>query len=745
MGNAKIRVRNLPLTRLMAVVVASSPAMAKDGPAKPDISNEIIVTAQKREERLKDVPVPVSAIGGNALLAVNQTRAQDFFSSMPGVNLQFVNNRAQLAIRGITTGPATGNPAVGFTIDDVPYGSSTGQGGLFGAAPDIDPSELARIEVLRGPQGTLYGASSIGGLVKYVTVAPDTRGFSGSVGGGLNMVNYGGQSLGYNARAALNIPLSQDTAIRASVFTRRDAGYIDNIRTGRDNVNSSNVTGGRLSALWKPSSSFSLRLSALYQVRDLHGSPSVDGRTGAPFQQTDQIGAGPSHSEVQMYNATIKARLGEVDLTSVTAFSRNSNSDRIDFTASPLTLAVFPVVYPAAPDFGHVMMTGYSVDKVSHETRLSGTLAQSFDWIAGGFYTREKANYTIDSAATNPLNGAIYGYPVVWRDSATYEEFAGFANITARLSERFDVQLGGRWSRNTQSMIHREWTMLAPDPAPAAHRETNPQASGNAFTFQVSPRFKPTSDHMIYGRVASGYRPGGPNAGCNTDPAEPVPCQFKPDRTINYELGAKGDLLNRALSYDISLFAIDWRDIQVTQVSALGTFTYNSNGGKARSRGLEISLEARPTDRLTAKMWWSYVDATLRQGFASAVLYAAPGDRLPYSSEHSGRFSLDYEAPLRDGMKARLGLSATYVGDRKGEFVPSQAEAPLRQTYPGYVQFDINGGLSFGKWNANAFVQNLTDKRGLIGGGYYNQTNFNRYWFNLIAPRTVGLSLDYSF
>jgi outer membrane receptor protein involved in Fe transport len=708
-------------------------------------SNEIVVTAQKREERLRDVPVPVTAIGGDSLLAQNQTKMEEFFGTVPGVNLQFQNNRAQLAIRGVTTSPVTGNPVVGFTIDDAPYGSSTGQGGLFGSAPDLDPSELARIEVLRGPQGTLYGASSIGGLVKYVTIDPELGEFSGAVGGGLSMVRSGGQSLGHNARGAVNVPLGDTVAVRASAFTRRNPGYIDNVRTGDDNVNSSRVTGGRLSALWVPSSSFSLKLGALYQVRDIYGSSNVDAQTGSPYQQTDQIGSGRSRSENQMYTATIDAEFGGIDLTSITAYSRSDNYDYLDFTASPLTGFLFPLVFPTVTEFGNVLLQGYDVDKVSHETRLAGSVGDMIDWIVGGFYTHEKAGYTIDTFAINPADGSVYGVPVVWRDDLTYDEYAAFANIDVRLSEQFDIQFGGRYSENDQKMTHREWFQASPYPDPPFAGVTMPEASGDSFTYQVAPRFRPTPDHMIYARLATGYRPGGPNAGCNEDPAEPVPCQFLPDKTVNYELGAKGDLFGRVLSYDISLFHIDWKDIQITQVSSLGTFTYNSNAGKARSRGFEVALEARPTEGLTFSGWWAYVDATLREGFASDVIYSAKGDRLPFSSKHSGRFSFNYEAPVADDVMASFGASATYVGERKGEFVASEAEAPLRQSYPGYVQFDANAGLEFGDWRLSVFVQNLTNKHGVIGGGYYNQTSFNPNWFNYVQPRTVGLNVDYAF
>ena len=735
----------MPLGGLMLMGLAFTPTAfaqtANDTAEVPDI----IVTAQKREERLKDVPLPVTAVGSAELIAQNQTKAQDFFASVPGINLQFQNNRAQLAIRGISTGPSSGNPVVGYTIDDVPFGASTGQGGLFGSAPDLDPSELARVEVLRGPQGTLYGASSMGGLVKYVTIDPDTSALGGSVAGGINSVHKSGE-LGYNLRGAINVPLTENLAVRASAFTRKDAGYIDNIRTGKDDVNSAQVTGGRLSLLWKPTDAIRLKLGAIYQVRKIHGSSNVDSTTGSFYQQTDQIGSGRSKSTTEMYTAQLNVDLGGVDLTSISAYSRAKSYDILDFTASPLVTgdeSPFPFLFPGIDPIGDIFRQAYNVNKFSHESRLAGSFGDSVDWIIGGFYTHEDASYNLDNYAIDPATGNAFSPKViVWRDKIKYKEYAGFGNVTVRLSDQFDVQFGGRYSHNNQKMFHNEW--FASDPLTTPPGTNNPKASGSAFTYQISPRFKPTPDHMIYARVASGYRPGATNAICgDVGLPTPVPCQFKPDKTVNYEVGAKGDLFGKALSYDVSVFNIDWKDLQIVQV--LGQSTYNGNAGKARSRGFEISLESRPVDGLTLKAWWSYVDATLREEFIAANFYAVKGDRLPYSSKNSGRFSFDYTAPVGNDAKASFGAAATYVGNRRGEFVPSQTQADLRAVYPGYVQFDVNAGIKVNNWNVNAFVQNITNKRGVIGGGFWNQTSYNANWFNYMPPRTIGINAELNF
>ena len=198
-----------------------------EGERRGELS-EIIVTAQKREERIQDVPVSVTALKADDLLDRNQLRFEDFYVNAPGLSVapDQLEGTARLAIRGLTTGGLS-NPTVGVVVDDVPYGSSTGIGSGY-VVPNIDPTDLERIEILRGPQGTLYGASSMGGLVKYVTVDPSTDGLSGRFESDVDSVK-NGEGLGYGVRGSVNVPLSDVFAIRVSGFDRRDPGYIDKI------------------------------------------------------------------------------------------------------------------------------------------------------------------------------------------------------------------------------------------------------------------------------------------------------------------------------------------------------------------------------------------------------------------------------------------------------------------------------------------------------------------------------------
>ena len=248
------------------------------GPADTSGSElaEVVVTAEKRAERLQDVPVPVTAINTDSLLENNLVRLEDYYTSVPGLSLTSSTfGQPSVIIRGITTGAGTlTNPTVGIVVDDVPYGSSTPLGG--GAiVPDIDPSDLARVEVLRGPQGTFYGASSIGGLIKFVTVDPSTEALTGRVQADGNYI-HNGPDAGYGLRGSINIPLSDTWAMRASGFFRHDPGYITDVLTDTRGVNREEDYGGRLSALWKPSDDVSLKLGALFQDSRRYGLSGID-------------------------------------------------------------------------------------------------------------------------------------------------------------------------------------------------------------------------------------------------------------------------------------------------------------------------------------------------------------------------------------------------------------------------------------------------------------------------------------
>jgi outer membrane receptor protein involved in Fe transport len=709
---------------------ASASQQSSKGPAQLE---EIIVTAQKRNQRLQDVPVPVTAISAEPLVASNQLRLQDFFSAVPGLSVTPANQSTQLlSIRGITTGGVS-NPTVGVTVDDVPYGASTNVGGAL-VVPDIDPGDLVRVEVLRGPQGTLYGASSMGGLLKFVTVDPSTEGFSGRVEGGVNGVHNGAEA-GYNIRGSINVPVGDTFAVRASAFTHQDPGYIDNRALGIDGINEERVSGGRLSGLWRPSETLSLKLNAMYQDARGDGSNVIEAPTPVypqtanlgELQQNDLRGTGGYDRKVQAYSATLAAKLGVFDLTAISGYNVNQFRDSFDFSYAygSYAQALFGV--------GGVPILNYSkTNKFTQEVRLTVPIGERVEWLIGTFYTHESSVFAENIAAADPATGAVLGSLIYVPIPTKYEEYAGFTNLTFHLSDQFDIQIGGRESGIKQLFSETESGAIF-----GSAEVTIPQEHTNAsaFTYLVTPRFKVTPDVMIYARLASGYRAGGSNA----LPGSGTPPQYSPDKTQDYDLGVKGEFLDHVLSIDASLYYIDWKDIQLQLFNPATSGDYNTNGGRAKSQGMEFSIQVRPFVGMTAAAWVTWDDAVLTQSFPSgSTAVGASGDRLPNTSKFSGNLSLDDEFPLSATVSGFVGSSVSYIGSREGVFTSS----PQRQFFPAYAKTDLRGGAKYDSWTATLYVNNVADKRGLISGGLGVYPPFGFY---VIQPRTVGLSVTKTF
>jgi iron complex outermembrane receptor protein len=684
---------------------------------KPVALEEITVTAQKRQERLQDVPVPVTAIDATVLVDSNQLRLQDYYTRIPGLNLtsQGFRDAPVVSIRGITTGPFA-NPIVGIVVDDLPYGASTNLGG-GSLAPDIDPSELARVEVLRGPQGTLYGASSMGGLLKFVTVDPSTDQVSGRLQGGISNV-HNGDEFGYTVRGSVNVPLSETLAVRASGFTRRDPGYIDNPVTGVDGINRATARGGRLSALWRPSEVFSLKLSALLQKSETDGAASVDVQPGlGDLQQNSLRGTGWSDKKTQVYSAVLHAKLGELDLTAVTGYGINRFSDSLDFTQ-------------LFGSTGTARNEDNKTTKLSQEVRLSTPLGQHVEWLLGAFYGREESEYEQITRAIDPATGAPVSQLTVANFPSTFDEYAAFTDLTFNVTDRFDVQVGGRESKNRQTYMHTV--------AFTGGELVNPKeiTRDNAFTYLLTPRFKASPDLMVYARLASGYRPGAFSLfGALND----LPLASKPDKTQNYEIGIKGAVLEHTLSFDASLYYIDWKDIQISVVDFASQSEFYVNASRAKSQGVELSVESRPLTGLTIAAWLAWNDAELTQALPpGSPVSGVSGDRLPFSSRFSGNLSLDKEFPLAGDVSGFAGAAVSYMSARQSVFVDS----PPRQTLPAHAKVDVLAGVRSDSWSASLFVNNVADKRGVLSGG---KGSVFPNSFTYIQPRTVGLTLSRSF
>ena len=717
---------------LLASIGAAFSASAAEDSADvaPNTISEVIVTAQKKEERLLDTPVPVSVIDAASLTESNQVLLRDYASSVPGLNIQAdIVNQQQVSIRGITTG-GSGTAVVGIMVDGIPFGGTYDQTG-GGFVPDFDPGDLQRVEVLRGPQGTLYGASSMGGLVNFVTADPSTDRYSGRVAAGYSSV-YNGAEPGFNVRASANIPISDQLAIRVSGFSRQDPGYIDNPTLGLDGVNKAQADGAHLAALWRPTDTISLKVSALYQYYNQDAASDVVQASGlGPWQQNyiAQYGGANQKSD-QVYSAIFKSKLGDMMLTSSTGYSSNRSYTTLDFgyVFGQAVQAMFPGV-SGAPYIEHD-----SPKRITEELRLEGSVWK-VDWSVGGYYSRERSLFVDSVYASNAATGQIVGLYLPFDYSTrTGKEYAGFTNATVHVTDRLDFQFGGRESRISLDIPQYSVTggSLGSTPAvtPAQY------ASNSIFTYSVTPEFKISPDLMVYAKASSGFRPGY----ANTIVAEigpGIPRQVDPDKTKNYEVGAKGTFFDQKLTLDGSLYYIDWKNLQISLQS--NGLLYNANGSAAKSEGVELSATVRPFSGLTIQGWIDYDNAVLTEPFppATSTVPANAGDRLPITPRRSGYLSVTQEFRLVSDAIGFVGADVSFVGNRLGDF-----SAETRALYPGYTKADVRMGVRTNTWEINLYANNVGNERGLVGGGVgYDPENA----FVYITPRTLGVNVAKTF
>ncbi len=721
---------------------AAEQAAVADTASVPEGPVETVtVTARKANELVQDVPISISTVRGDQMVRENLTTLRDYFTKIPGLNVGRTGGRTDISIRGITTGANT-NPTMAITIDDSPFGSSTGSGGGSSMMPDIDPFDLQRIEVLRGPQGTLYGASNLGGLIKYVTVAPNTSKLSGRVQVDASDVAHGYN--GYGVRGAINIPLIQDElAVRVSVFKREDPGWVDNRTTGEEDVNTSVFKGGRAALLWTPNDVFTLKASAVHQKASGKGTPTEAIDTNLNLLYGEYVaaampGTGGYERTIDFADLVMTGDLGFATLTSTSSYGRLKFDGPQDLSSVFGGLIERIIGGP----FGAQTTAPLSMHKRTQEFRLdSAEGASKLDWRAGVFYTDEDASGGQTITVRDRTTGVLIGAPTLSDSSSrtAYKEYAAFGVLTYHFTDKFDVQGGFRYSHNSQDYFSRTGGILN-----GVKPDFIGESSESKTTYMLTPRYKVAKDLMVYATLSTGYRPGGPNTVVATN----IPSTYGADTTTNIEVGAKGQFFNNRLAVDAALFHIDWKDVQVLLRDAATAFSYTANAGGAKSEGGEISAVYYPAQGWTVNGNVAYTHAVLRTA-AGASSNGFPGDALPYVAKLTGALSVNRDFSLGDGWTAFGGASSAWVGDRYLSF----GETPTTRRYhaPGFATFGLSAGVRNRDWTVNAFVKNLSDKRGILSLGstaaVAPSTAFpiNQSSLNTINPRTIGVSVARSF
>ena len=731
---------------------AQTPGGARNAEATPGDNqagpDEIVVTAQKRTQLLVDVPQSISVVGGETLERQQATNFQDYLKLVPGLQLnQDTPGVGRLVLRGVNTGGVASTVAV--YVDETPFGSSSGLVNGSILAGDFDTFDVSRIEVLRGPQGTLYGASSLGGVLKFVTNVPKTNEFAAR--GLATIETVKGGDIGYSGTAMVNVPLSDTIAIRGSGYYRKLGGFIDSIGTAgsdvAENINDTRSYGGRVSVMFKPTQTFSVRASAYLQNLDTHASSVVESDPDTVrtlYGRLSQSQFVPQFTKVayRVYNVTADLDLGPATLTSATSYSQLKDSFRTDLTTlyGGLLTAVFG--FPVNETFLDQITRQR---KFTQELRLAAAPNDSFEWLVGGYYTRETGliSQHIESVVPRTFTPLPGIGPVGDVDvGSLYKEYAGFANGTLHFGERFDLTFGGRYSHNKQSATQIGSGLLGGGALPTA------RSSENVFTYSVAPKFKLSERASLYARVAKGFRPGGPNIlppGAGAD----VPRTYKSDSLISYEVGFKGQTDDRIFSVDVAAYHIDWSDIQLFAV--VNNFGINANGGKAKIDGAEATLTARPTRGLDLSVNGAYTRARLKND-TDPVIGGLRGDMLPYTPKLSVGVNADYEWALAGETKAFIGGSLRALSKQTADYDSFfRADNGRQRQLRAYQVIDLRAGVDFGRFTAGLYAKNLTDSRGrtsasapVTASGLMPYPN-GASGTGVIRPRTFGVTLGAGF
>jgi len=698
---------------------------------------DIKVTAQKKSESERDVPISMSVLESNTLLNMGLVRLSDYYAQIPGLSINDRGaGRATLVIRGISAGPEL-NPTVGLSVDDAPFGSSTTDYSI----PDLDPFDIDHIEVLRGPQGTLYGASSMGGLIKFVMASPSTDRFGGRVQSDVSSVEHG--SMGSAMRAEINIPLTNNLAVRVSAFDRHDAGFMDDVAQHRKNVNEGHAKGGRLSAVWNAGERFTVRASALAQnvwtgstTRVFMQGDSYTPLYG-PYAHARLPGTDTANIRARMYTVQMDGDLGWANLTSVSSYSQYRLIGPQDATGT--FQGLIESLYGVS-DAGAKVINNNRTGKLTQELRLSSPDdGRMFNWIGGAFFTHERTFGLQDITAVAPATGADLGLDPLYEglSPSTFKELAAFGNLTYKFTDQWDVQGGGRFSS-----VRQRFSNAYSGPLNGGDTFDDERTGDHVWTYSFGPRYHFNANVMTYLRVATGYRAGGTNTVFLQDEGK-FPTRYTSDSLTSYEWGLKSDLADHKLTLDAALFYISWKDIQLSAISTVTGQNYFVNAGGAKSQGGELNLAWHPLHGLTLSANTAFTDAVLTREAPSGT-YGKAGDRLPYSPRWSAYLSADYIYPLTASLNGNLGGGMVYVGDRQSSFT-SSASVP-RFDLRAYTTAELHAGIQSLDWNVNLYVKNLTDAKGYLSAMAQNvATGVSSYGLAVIQPRTFGVTATYSF
>ncbi|MDE2304240.1 MAG: TonB-dependent receptor [Gammaproteobacteria bacterium] len=748
------------MTLCAGLAVAQSSAQAAGGAsASGHELEQIVVTAEKRRSTVQSTPISITALSGADLTAAGLSSMVAVAQQVPGLSFKTSGpGQTEFEMRGLTS---TGgeSPTVGFYLDETALTPpAMAQNGKVVIDPDL--YDLNRIEVLRGPQGTLYGAGSMGGTVKLVTNEPDPRSFaasaqaigSGTDGGGFN----------HTFNAMLNAPLWNNSALRVVVTDKHIAGWIDrdvlnpfpletNNSTLRGDVAAAPVAqrikqsnweilkGGRATLLVQPTDRLRVSAGVMYQ-RINQGAPNtIDVPPGNEVHYQPFDVSEPFQDVFNLYHLNVKYEFDGFQVVSATSnWTRRQLQTQDISEAMQYYIGGFlgpPANFPFSTAAGGLGAGSISEDdysrQVSEELRVASTGDGAWQWLMGGYYS----NFRATSHVYSYYDGftALFGTNNLADNHRALgvDQYALFGETSYLLPDHLKATVGARYFTYHSNSA----TSVSGISANGTSATLHGLAANSGVTPKVNLAYIPNDDLTVYATIAKGFRPGGPNSPI-PPPCTPAPTQFGPDSVWSYELGEKARLFDSRVSLNGDVYYELWNDVQQQVAPGCG-YKFTTNAGKAKAYGAEVELALNLAEGWLLSQNLGYTHATNSTTVTAAGVVS--GDRLLDVPEITANTSIAYRRPFGHALAFVARATNSYVGS-------IQDITYTRNTLPSYDLVAARAGVEADRWSATLFIDNLTNKRALLsntGALSANISILNRVATN--QPRTIGADLSVKF
>jgi outer membrane receptor protein involved in Fe transport len=678
----------------------------------------VVVTATKRAQDVQSVPFTVTALTEKDLTARGAGSVEQAIGFVPGVNFSSNGtNSGQYSIRGVATSSTVVNTQspVALYIDDINILDPN----YPKAVTDLRLFDVSRVEVLEGPQGTLFGSGSLGGAIRVISNKPDLDTFEAETQDTISGT-HGADGVNYDTNVMVNMPIITDQlAVRVVGYYQHDAGYIDNVATGENGVNHSISEGGRVELKWQPTTDFSVTATALSEDDRPHDS--AYSLYDSKAYQWNGVVPNTTYNRTNIFSLNAVYDFHWATLTSITTYADRKEDVQADFTADADAL----IGFPNPPSF--VTDAGPS-RTVSQEVRLASADDQRFRWLIGGVYLD---NWRIvDENVIIPDSHLLFGgtsddVSISDSKSRTREE-AVFGELAYDILPGLTATAGARVFEDELVDFQAISGSLPPPSATEnKHNET-------AVTPKFNLSYKVTQDSMVYAQAAEGYRIGQVNNSIN-DPisGQVVPPASAPDRLWDFELGIKNSLFDDHLMLNASIYRIDWSNIQLDQYTVPSGITFVANAGAAHINGIELETDYRPTAEWDVGGSLDLLQS--RMDSVKPTVAATVGDRLPASAPVNLVGFAQYTHPVFDDAKVFARVDAKYVGKEYSDLENSTA-----LTFGDYGAVNVRLGLEWQNYTLTAFIENLTNEDG-------ETSAFPDLTVPVAIrqrPRTIGLTFD---